>query len=114
MISRRQFLGRTAGGVLLVIPATLSAQEGEFLRAADAPRPLLPDASEIVERRVEATPDLQQRIRTILGRGPSLWEVTYEIFTVTRGDGRHGYVVVVEEVGKHRPITYAVAINADA
>ncbi len=113
-ISRRRFLGATTGGVLLVVPATLGAQEGVFLRADEAPRQLFPDASDVLERRVTASPELQWRIRALLGRAPSFWEGTYQIFTVTRAEGRQGYVVVVEEIGKHRPITYAVGVNADA
>ncbi len=100
--------------MLLVIPAALDAQEGAFLRADAAPRQLFPDASEVVGRRIDATADLQQRVRALLGRAPSLWEPSYQVFTVMRADGRRGYVVVVEEIGKHRPITYAVAVNADA
>jgi hypothetical protein len=84
-----------------------------FLRAEDAPGQLFPDASEVTERRVTATADVQQRIRAALGRAPSLWEGIYRIFTVTRADGRRGHVVVVEEIGKHRPITYAVAVDAE-
>lgn len=114
MISRRRLLGGAASGMLLVVTGRLGAQEGVFLRQEEAPRQLFPDASEIVERHVEATPALQQRVRALLGRPPSLWEPSYRIFTVTRGDGRPAFVVVVEEIGKHRPITYAVAINADA
>jgi len=113
-ISRRRFLGATTGGVLLVVPATLGAQEGMFLRADEAPRQLFPDASDVLERRVTTSPELQQRIRALLGRAPSLWEGTYQIFAVTRAEGHLGYVVVVEEIGKHRPITFAVAVNADA
>jgi hypothetical protein len=114
MISRRQFLGGTTSGVLIFRPARLGAQEGGFLRPEEAPRQLFPDAAEIVERTVGSTPALQQRVRTLLRQAPSLWERSYRIFTVTRGDGRQAFVVIVEEIGKHRPITYAVAINADA
>jgi FMN-binding domain len=113
VISRRRFLGGTAGGILRLVPATARAQEGVFLRPDEAARQLFPDASEIVERRVTATPDLQRRVRSVMGQAASLWEPTYQLFTVTRGDGRRAYVVVVEEIGKHRPITYAVAVNGD-
>src|SRR5215831_15840987 len=102
MISRRRFLGGTAGGMLRLLPATARAQEGVFLRPDEAARQLFPDASEIVERRVTATPELQQRVRAVMGRATSLWEPAYQLFTVTRGNGRRAYVVVVEEIGKHR------------
>ena len=60
-----------------------------------------------------ATPTLQARIRAFLARPPSLWEPSYRVFTAKRGDTVLGFVVVVEEIGKHRPITFAVAIRAD-
>src|SRR5262249_47491782 len=44
---------------------------------------------------------------------PSLWEESYRVVTVTRADAVAGYVVVVEEIGKHRPITFAVGIRPD-
>lgn len=42
-----------------------------------------------------------------------MWEGEYRIFTVKRAEEIVGFVVVVEEIGKHRPITYAVAVNRD-
>src|SRR5439155_2507629 len=58
-----------------------------------------------------ATPVMQHKIRDLLGRPPSLWEPAYRIFTVTCDQAVTGYVVVVEEIGKHRPITFAVGIT---
>jgi FMN-binding domain len=113
LISRRRFLGGAAGGALLAFPGGGRAQEGTFLRAEEAPRHLFPDASAIVERSVTATPELQGRIRTLSRGAVSLWEPSYRVFTVTTGDGQRAHVVIVEEIGKHRPITYAVAVGAD-
>ncbi len=113
MLSRRRFLSRAAGAWLVLRPCGLAAQEGVFLQPEEAPRHLFPDASDVTERTVVATLRLHQRIRDLLGRPPSLWEPAYRIFTVMRGDAAVGFVVVVEEIGKHRPITYAVAIDPD-
>jgi hypothetical protein len=113
MISRRRFLGATAGGLLVLRPAGSAAQEGVFLRPEEAPRHLFPEASGVVERTVVTTPALQNQIRGLLGRSPSLWEPAYRIFAVRRGEALLGFVVVVEEIGKHRPITYAVAVRPD-
>jgi hypothetical protein len=101
------------GAWLVVPPAGSAAQEGVFLSAEDAPRHLFPDATGVVERRVPASPELQQRIRLLLGGSPSVWEPEYRIFTVTRGPAPRGLVVIVEEIGKHRPITFAVAATPD-
>jgi len=113
MLSRRRFLGGAAGAWLVLGPGGLAAQEGVFLRPEEAPHHLFPEATDVVERTEAATPALQQKIRDILGRPPTLWESAYRIFTVKRGDSVIGHVVVVEEIGKHRPITYAVAVAAD-
>jgi len=109
MISRRRFLGGAAGAWLVLGPAGLAAQEGVFLKPEEAPRHLFPEATSVTERTEVATPVMQHKIRDLLGRPPSLWEPAYRIFTVTCDQAVTGYVVVVEEIGKHRPITFAVA-----
>lgn len=83
------------------------------MRAEEAPRLLFPDAATISERTVDASPELRARIRGWLGRAPSYWEATYRIFTVARGERGPGSVVIVEEIGKHRPITFAVAVDTN-
>jgi Na+-transporting NADH:ubiquinone oxidoreductase subunit C len=115
-ISRRRFLASTgglAGGLLVIGPAGVAAQEGVFMRVEDAPRALFPDAGGASERTVVATAELRAQIRTFMGRAPSLWEPAYRIFTLEGAASRPGFVVIVEEIGKHRPITFAVAIDAD-
>lgn len=113
MLSRRRFLGGAGGAWLILRAAGTAAQEGVFLPAEEAPRELFPDATDVRDLTVATTPDLQQRVRALLGRPPTVWEATYRIFTVKRGTALLGFVVVVEEIGKHRPITYAVAVKVD-
>jgi len=115
-ISRRRFLARAgglAGGLLVVGPAGVAGQEGVFMRAEEAASALFPDAGAVAEHTVVATPELRARVRTLLGRPPSLWEPAYRIFTLDRGVRGAGFVVIVEEIGKHRPITFAVGVGAD-
>jgi len=112
MISRRRFVA-VASGLLVVRPRPGFAQEGTFLRPEDAPRQLFPDMTAATERSVASTPPLQARIRDLMGGLPTLWEAAYRIFEVKRGDSVAGFAVVVEEIGKHRPITFAVAVNPD-
>jgi hypothetical protein len=112
-ISRRRFLGGASGAWLLLHPAVVRGQEGVFLRAEDAPRHLFPTNSDVSERTVTNTLELQQRIRALLGRPPTVWEITYRIFTVRQEERVLGFVVLVEEIGKHRPITFAVGVNPD-
>jgi len=113
MLSRRRFLGGAAGAWLVLPPAGAGAQEGSFMQAEEAPRQLFPEASEITERTIPTTPDLQQRVRALLSRPPTLWETAYRVFTAKQGASLVGFVIVVEEIGKHRPITYAIAVKPD-
>jgi hypothetical protein len=113
MLSRRRFVGGAAGALLVLRPGEGRAQEGEFLKAEDAPRQLFPGASGATERSIDATPAFREQVRAHLGRPPSMWEASYRIFTVREADRVLGFVVVVEEIGKHRPITFAVGINLD-
>jgi H+/Na+-translocating ferredoxin:NAD+ oxidoreductase subunit G len=99
--------------VLVLRPASAAAQEGVFLRAEDAPGHLFPDGTDVRDRTVPATEDLRRRVRDILGRPPSTWEEVYRVSAISRGGRPLGFVVVVEEIGKHRPITFAVAVNLD-
>ena len=46
-----------------------------------------------------------------LAQTPSLWEDRYVVFDARRGDERLGQAVVVEEIGKHRPITFVVGVR---
>jgi hypothetical protein len=112
MISRRRFV--VASGALLVLrPGRGRAQEGTFLKAEEAPRQLFADVSEVNERSIPLTTALQARIVALMGRPPSLWEPAYRIFTAKHGEAVLGFMVVVEEIGKHRPITFAVGIDPD-
>lgn len=110
--TRRRFLA--AAGLVVVWPEVVAGQEGVFLRAEDAPRALFPDADGVAERRVPATPELRRRIETLLGPSrTTLWEHEYLTFSVSRSGAPVGEVVIVEEIGKHRPITFAVAVTPD-
>ncbi len=114
VISRRRFITTASGGVLLFRPACPAAQEGVFLRPDEAPRYLFPEVPDVTDRVVISTPELQGRIRSLLGRPPTVWEPSYRVFTMKRGATTLGFVVVVEEIGKHRPITFAVGVNPDS
>jgi hypothetical protein len=113
MISRRRFVGAAAGALLVLRPGVGRAQEGLFLKPEDAPRQLFPELSDVTERVIAVTPALQARIRELMGRSPSMWESAYRTFTAKQGERVLGFTVVIEEIGKHRPITFAVAINPD-
>jgi Na+-translocating ferredoxin:NAD+ oxidoreductase RnfG subunit len=102
--------------VALLVASTTAvrAQEGVFLSEQDAPAAVFPEADRFVRQDVESTAALRQRMAARLaGAQPSLWEERYPVFAASRGDTPLGRAVVVEEIGKHRPITFVVGLKAD-
>ena len=95
------------------VPAA-SAQEGVFLTEEQAPTAVMPDGAEVTRRVVPATQDLRNRVRALLAPTvPSVWEEEYVTFTARHGDDIVAYALIVEEIGKHRPITFIVGIRPD-
>jgi hypothetical protein len=89
-------------------------QEGVFLREDQAPAAVFPDADRFARLEVASTPMLRERISARLdGVHPSSWEERYVVFTATRGTTPLGQALVVEEIGKHRPITFVVGLRPD-
>ena len=85
-----------------------------FLSEADAPRAVFPDADRIERSDIVATEALREKMRAHLGStAPSIWEPRYPTFTAWRGDVLLGRAFLVEEIGKHRPITFVVGVRAD-
>jgi len=90
------------------------AQEGMFLTDEQAPRAVFPDADSCVPQIVDATPEVRSRIRAVLApTEPSMWENQYVACTAKHGDAVLGYAIIVEEIGKHRPITFVVGVRPD-
>lgn len=112
-VSRRAFLLAAAGWAAWPLPWA-GAQEGRFLTEAEAPRAVFAGATEVRWRRVAATPELRQTMRARLGRTrPSLWESEYRLAEVRGPGGLLGHAVIVEEIGKHRPITFVAGVSRD-
>src|SRR5205823_2236619 len=92
----------------------LFAQEGVFLSEDEAPRAVFPDADAFARQVIPATPELRNQMRAFLGKiTPSIWEEQYVTYKATRGDRLLGYAIIVEEIGKHRPITFVVGVRPD-
>lgn len=91
-----------------------SARAGVFLKEEEAPRAVFPEADRIEREEIDATGDLRKRIRSRLdGTTPSLWEAQYVTFTAWHGAKLLGRAFLVEEIGKHRPITFVVGVRPD-
>lgn len=43
----------------------------------------------------------------------SIWENSYTTFIAKKGQTVLGYAVIIEEIGKHRPITFVVGVGTD-
>ena len=83
----------------------------EYLSEEEAPRAVFPDADEIEKKVVESTPGLRDKIESLVGNPkPSIWEKDYKTFIARKNGKVVGYAVIVEEIGKHRPITFIVEV----
>ena len=114
MWSRRRFLNVLMVVGTSLIPRSLRAQAGSFLTLDEAPHAVFPEGTSVEQRHVPSTPQLRETVMADLGSTkPSLWEPDYVLFTVHRDGNLLGYAVVVEEIGKHRPITFVVGVRPD-
>lgn len=90
------------------------AQEGIFLKQDEAPKAVFPKASSFERRVISSNQELKKQISERMGKvKTSLWENSYVTFVAKKGSAILGYAVIVEEIGKHRPITFVVGIGTD-
>ncbi|MCP5113780.1 MAG: FMN-binding protein [bacterium] len=112
-MNRLRSLGHTpAAAALVPSAASAPAAVDVYLSLEDAPRAVFPEADSIERRDVSADDGLRRRMRRLIGRTkPSVWEPFYISYTARKGGEVLGYAVICEEIGKHRPITFIVAVN---
>ena len=112
--ARRSGFKRIAAVVVAVVTAsTLASADEVYLTLEQAPAAVFPDAERFERIEVHATTDLRARVKRRLGDvEPSQWESEYPVATAYRGAERLGRAVVVEEVGKHRTITFVVGVGS--
>ena len=102
------------GVLVLVAVGAARGQEGVFLSDADAPKAVFRDADTVVRHDVPVTPERRAKVTAELGgKLPSTWEEQWVVFDVARGATPLGRAIVVEEIGKHRPITFVVGLRPD-
>jgi hypothetical protein len=98
----------------LGIPLLASAQEGIFLREEEAPKAVFPEGTSFDRKVIRSTEELKEKIRQRMGKTKtSVWEDSYVTFIAKKGDAILGYAVIVDEIGKHRPITFVVGVGND-
>jgi H+/Na+-translocating ferredoxin:NAD+ oxidoreductase subunit G len=99
---------------ILLLAALVGAQEGIFLKEDDAAKAVFPEATAFERKIIRSNAGLREKIRQRLAKTKtSIWEESYVTFIAKKGETLLGYAVIVEEIGKHRPITFIVGIGAD-
>jgi hypothetical protein len=114
IVSRRRFLNSLVAAGIALLPRSLRAQAGLFLTVNEAPRAVFLEGTSFELQHVASSPPLRDAITAELGpTKPSLWEPEYVLWTVRNAERLLGYAVIVEEIGKHRPITFVVGVRPD-
>lgn len=114
MVTRRRFIVGLLISPLLGWAKELFAQEGVFLSEEEAPEAVFPEATAFERQVIKVTLELREKIQALMGKfKPSMWEDAYTTFIAKKGGELLGYAVIVEEIGKHRPITFVVGIKPD-
>jgi transcriptional regulator of nitric oxide reductase len=97
----------------LVLPGRARGDD-VYLTPEEAPAAVFPDADRFERSELEATEDLRTRVRDRLGNvRPTVWERRYPVATAYRGEERLGRSIIVEEIGKHRAITFVVGVDPE-
>lgn len=95
--------------------AALAAGAGDvyvYLREDEAPAAVFPPADRFERREVHSSEALRARVQARLGKlVPSIWEDRYPVITAYEGSRKLGRAIIVEEIGKHRGITFVVGVD---
>lgn len=85
-----------------------------YLTLEEAPKAVFPEADSFERRDVQVDQAFRRRVQELMGRvRPSIWEPFYIAFVARKADRVLGYAVICEEIGKHRPITFIVAVTPE-
>jgi hypothetical protein len=98
-----------------LIPSSAAAGAVEiYLTPEEAPLLLFPEGTAVEKRRVRVDLDLRARLaERVAPARPSLWEGSIPTYVISAGEKVIGYAVVVNEIGKHRPITFVVGVTPE-
>ena len=100
--------------VSLTNPLSVCGQEGVLLKEDEAPKAVFPDADSFERNVLRSNEEIKAKIQQRMGKTKtSLWEDSYVTFIAKKGETILGYAAIVEEIGKHRPITFIVGIGPD-
>ena len=100
--------------VTLALAAVAGAQEGAFLTETSAPAAVFPKASRLERLEFPVSETTKATVVAAMGdTPPSTWEERWIAFRAYAGDAVVGYALLVEEIGKHRPIDFVVGLKPD-
>src|SRR3989304_3133810 len=100
--------------LVLVLRCLAISADKIYLSEEEAPKMVFPDACKLEIRVVESTPELREKVKGLIGKAePSIWEREYKTFIAKKDSKVIGYAVIVEEIGKHRPITFIVGVTPE-
>ncbi|MBI5504375.1 MAG: FMN-binding protein [Deltaproteobacteria bacterium] len=72
------------------------------------------DATRFEANELPSSEALREHVSVAMAdQPPTAWERSYPIISAYRGDERLGEAVVVEELGKHRNMTFVVGVGMD-
>lgn len=104
-------------GALLALPLGALGQESGtqvYLTVEQAPRAVFPEADRFERKDIPVTAALSQRLKKLAAPAkPTIWEPFYITFVARKQEQLIGYAVICEEIGKHRPITFIVAVTPE-
>jgi thiamine biosynthesis lipoprotein len=107
--SRRRFLALLSGFFIgLIVP--LSAQATVvYATEEEALRRMMPDADRFDTDEIDLSPDQLSKAQTLAGKG--FREKKFRFKIGRKGEETVGYAVILEAIGKERPITFLIGID---
>lgn len=97
--------------LLLMAGRPMDASAQVFLTPEQALKKLMPEAETIVTEQKTLTPEGAKQLEEILGKRVKDQEYTF--FIGKELEKPIGYTIILEMIGKERPITFMVVINPD-
>jgi Na+-translocating ferredoxin:NAD+ oxidoreductase RnfG subunit len=94
---------------MAIFPTVTSAQV--FLTPEKALSTLLPEAEAVITEQKSLTPESVKRLEETVGKRVKDQEYTF--FIEMKQDKPTGYAVILDMIGKERPITFMVVVNPD-
>ena len=100
-----------AGALCFTLGLTANAGGQVFMKPKKALEKLMPEAEIFAQDRKILTPEFKTRLRQILGK--RVREKGYTFIIGMKDNGPTGYAVMLNMIGKERPITFMIAVNLD-